>query len=175
MLCEKCKKKEATVFYEETINEKSRSYSLCADCAKALKQSGELTMGQGLGDFFSVSPFGTLADGLFGGFFGLPETPRTSKKHCPLCGASFEDFRRSGQAGCPSCYETFSVELKSTLHSIHGNAAHVGRAPAKCKKQTVEKSRLEELRDELARAIAEENFENAAKLRDEIRELQNQG
>ncbi len=174
MLCEKCKKKEATVFYEETINGKSRSYSLCGDCAEEMKQSGELNMGQSFGSFFGASPFGTLPDSFFGGLFGLPEGTRTSKKVCPLCHASFESFRRSGKAGCPSCYDTFSAELENTLRSIHGNVKHIGRAPAKFKKQQEEKSRLEELRADLKRAIAQENFESAAKLRDEIRGLENQ-
>lgn len=173
MICEKCKKKEATVFYEETINGKSRSYSLCSDCAKEMKQSGELNMGQNFGGLFGSSPFGAFSDNFFGGFFGLPEIPRTSRRVCPACHASFEDFRRSGKAGCPSCYETFSEELQSTLRSIHGNVTHVGRAPGKIKKKQNQKSRLEELRTELTRAIAEENFENAAKLRDEIRALEN--
>ena len=174
MICEKCKKKEATVFYEETINGNSRSYSLCSDCAKEMKQNGELNMGQNLDGLFGISPFGPLSDNFFGGFFGLPEVTRTSRRVCPACRASFEDFRRSGKAGCPSCYETFAAELQSTLRSIHGNLTHVGRAPAKFKKKQDQKSRLEELRAELSRAISEENFESAAKLRDEIRALEHQ-
>lgn len=180
MLCEKCKKKDASVFYEETINGKTRSYSLCGECAKAMKQNGEISLGEDLGgSLFGASHFGSLSDNLFGSLFGLPEVARTSRKLCPLCHSSFEDLRRSGKAGCPSCYRTFATELESTLRSIHGNVKHVGRAPTKIEKAAEEppkeKSRLEELREELARAIAEENFERAATLRDEIRTLESEG
>ncbi len=173
MLCEKCKKKEATIFYEETINGKSRSYSLCSDCAEAMKQSGELYLNQGLGDsLLGVSPFGSIADNFFGGLFGLPENVRTSKKVCPLCHASFDDFRRNGKAGCPACYETFSGELQSTIRSIHGNLKHIGRSPAKFKKRQENKTRLEDLKSELKNAITAENFEKAAELRDQIRAIE---
>ena len=176
MLCEKCKKKDATVFYEETINGKTRSYSLCGECAAAMKQTGEISLGEDFGgSLFGASPFGTLSDNLFGSLFGLPEVTRTSQKRCPLCHSSFEDLRRSGKAGCPSCYQTFSAELESTIRSIHGNVKHIGRVPAKVKAKTQEKSHLETLREELSSAIAEENFERAATLRDEIRTLETEG
>lgn len=176
MLCEKCKKKDATVFYEETINGKTRSYSLCGECATAMKQSGELSLGDDLGEnLFGASHFGTLSDNLFGSLFGLPEITRTTRKLCPLCHSSFEDLRRSGKAGCPSCYHTFAAELESTIRSIHGNVKHIGRSPAKVNEQKTEKSRLEELRESLAHAISEENFEYAATLRDEIRTLETEG
>ncbi len=173
MLCERCKKKDATVFYEETINGKTRSYSLCGECAKEMKQNGELSLDADLGgSLFGASPFTAFSDNFFGGFFGLPEAVRTSKKLCPLCHASFEDFSRSGKAGCPSCYETFAMELEATLRSIHGNTRHVGKAPAKYGKKQDGKSQLEQLRDKLAQAIKQEDFENAARFRDEIRKLE---
>ena len=173
MICEKCKKRDATVFYEQTVNGKSRSYSLCGECAKEMKQNGELMIDTDWnGGFFGASPFGALSDNFFSGFFGLPETVRTSKKLCPLCHASCENFRTSGKAGCPSCYETFAAELEATLRSIHGNTKHVGKAPAKHKKKQDGKNQLEALREQLAQAIKQEDFENAARLRDEIRKLE---
>ena len=176
MLCEKCKKKDATVFYEETINGKTRSYSLCGECAAAMKQTGEISLGEDFGgNLFGASPFGSLSDNLFGSLFGLPEVTRTSRKLCPLCHSSFEDLRRSGKAGCPSCYQTFAAELENTIRSIHGNVKHIGRAPSKVKAEPQEKSQLETLREELSVAISEENFERAATLRDEIRALETEG
>ena len=174
MLCERCKKKKASIFYEETINGSSRSYSLCGDCAKELEKSGEITMNHNLsGLFFDHAPFGGISDPLFGSLFGLPESPRTSKRVCPLCHSDFESLQKSGKVGCPVCYETFNAELRPSLRSIHGNLKHVGRSPARFKKQREQKTRLEELRASLEAAIAEENFETAAKLRDEIRALEN--
>lgn len=175
MLCEKCKKNNATVFYEETVNGKTRSYSLCSECAKSLEQSGEISLHQNLADgFFGIPSFGNMNDSLFSGLFGLPENARTSKKTCPLCHATFDDFRRNGKAGCPKCYTTFSSELLGTIRSIHGSVRHIGRAPAKFKKRGENRTRLSELKNELKRAIADENFETAATLRDQIRALESE-
>ena len=174
MLCEKCKKNNATVFYEETVNGKTRSYSLCTECAKALEQSGEIAFKQNIADdFFGIPSFGNIQGSLFGSLFGLPENARTSRKTCPLCHASFEDFRRYGKAGCPLCYTTFADELSGTVRSIHGSVKHVGRAPKRFQKQNEQKNRLTELKNELRSAIADENFEAAASLRDQIRALEN--
>ncbi len=176
MLCEKCKKKEATVFYEEAINGKTRSYSLCADCADAMEQSGEIDLHKGLGNsLFGSSSFGSITDDLFGGLFGIPENTRTSQKICPLCHASLENFKRSGKAGCPECYQTFADELRGTIRSIHGNIKHVGRAPKGTEKQGEGNTRLEKLKADLKTAIAEENFEKAAELRDSIRAIETEG
>ena len=175
MLCEKCKKNNATVFYEETVNGKSRSYSLCADCAKALEQSGEISLQQNLADgFFGMPSLGSINDSLFSSLFGLPENARTSKKTCPLCHATFDDFRRHGKAGCPNCYTTFADELYGTVRSIHGSVKHIGRVPAKFKKRGENMTRLTELKNDLKHAIADENFEAAATLRDQIRALESE-
>ncbi len=99
MRCERCHKKEASVFYKETINGKTHSLSVCADCAN--EQNGLL----------------------FGSLFGYTETEKT----CPLCHATFRSFSKDGKVGCPECYRTFSRELESTIRSIHGNVRHIGR------------------------------------------------
>lgn len=176
MLCEKCKKKEATVFYEETINGSSRSYSLCSDCADEMQESGELTLHKG---FFGTSSIGSLTDGLFGGLFTIPDTVRTSRKLCPLCHASLESLKRSGRVGCPRCYDTFADELRGSIRAIHGAVKHVGKSPKKREAaqapQAETNTHLDTLKVELKAAIAEENFEKAAALRDEIRAIEKEG
>ena len=181
MLYEKCKKQQATIFYEETINGKSRSYSLCADCAGELEKSGEISLQKGFGNtFFATTPFSSITDNLLGSFFSLPENVRTSRKLCPLCHASLESFRKSGKAGCPLCYETFADELRASIRAIHGSAKHIGRAPKGKESKATEQSkagdaRLEALKTELKNAIANENFEKAAELRDSIRAIESEG
>ncbi len=170
MLCEKCKKNQATVFYEENINGSKRSYSLCAECAAALEKEGELSMGH---DLFSLPSFGSFHDGLFGGLFG--QISPTQKKTCPTCGASFTDLRQNGKAGCPECYTVFADELRDTIRSIHGNVKHVGRAPLRMRKDREKKDKLTELRNQMKAAIEAENFELAASLRDEIRTMESNG
>lgn len=166
MLCERCKKNTATVFYEENINGESRSYSLCSECASELKKSGELS------GFFPFSSFGSMHDQLFGGLFGISEPTAKARKSCPMCAATFSDFQKNGKTGCPECYKTFGEELRSTIRSIHGNVKHIGRAPAKFRKSREKENELKELKKQLKEAIANENFESAANIRDKIRAME---
>ena len=168
MICERCKKNEATVFYEENLNGASRSYSLCAECAAELKKSGELS---GISPFFGIN---SLHDQLFGGLFGLSDTPAKTRKTCPLCESTFSDFKKNGKTGCPKCYEVFGEELRGTIRSIHGNVKHIGRSPAKFRKGREKENKLIDLKNQLKDAIASENFELAAELRDKVRALEAQ-
>lgn len=166
MLCERCKKNNATVFYEESINGENRSYSLCSACASEMKKSGELS------GLFPFSGFTSVQDQLFGGLFGISEPALKTRKVCPLCAATFSDFQKNGKTGCPECYKTFGEELKGTIRSIHGNVKHIGRSPTKFKKVREKENELKELKNQLKTAIANEDFETAATLRDKIRAIE---
>jgi protein arginine kinase activator len=92
---------------------------------------------------------------------------------CSFCSMSLGDFREAGRLGCASCYTTFDQSLRALLRRVHGNARHVGRqyeAPAPDLMREV--TALGELRDRLHRAIAQEEFEEAALLRDKIRGME---
>lgn len=169
MLCEICKKKEATVFYEETINGTKRSYSLCADCATELEKQGEISLGH---SGFALPGFGGFHDALFGGLFGISDGQSQRKKACPKCGATMNDLQANGKVGCPECYSVFDEVLNGTIRSIHGNVKHVGRAPARFRQNRKKADRLDVLKQQLKDAVANENFELAATLRDEIRTLE---
>lgn len=168
MKCERCKMNDATVFYREIINGTERSYALCEDCAKK----------ENIGTDFSMpSP-----DSLFLSLLGINPAksyrhPSVAEKRCDLCGISFRDFARSGKAGCPRCYQTFRDELASSLDELHGGRVHKGRHPkhgaaATPKAVDAPKSEADLLREEMQKAIAEENFEKAAQLRDQIKKLE---
>ncbi len=175
MLCEKCKKNNATFFFEENINGKKRSFALCNECADEMKKSGEIKTGESLFDSpFYTDPFASVKDSLFGTLFGAAQSPYalSSKKSCPSCGFTFEDFRRTGKAGCPDCYKAFSEELEGSIRQIHGSAVHEGRAPAASKKKHEKENMLKSLKKELKNAISNEEFEMAAELRDKIKELE---
>ena len=176
MICQRCKKNQATIFYEESINGKSRSYSLCPECASELEKHGELSINNGLynmGSGIFSFPAVHLHDELFGGLFGIPERTENQGKTCPTCHSSFNDLVQTGKVGCPECYKTFANELNGTVRSIHGNVKHVGRSPAGFEKKNEKSDHLAELKKQLKSAISTEDFELAAKLRDEIRGLEN--
>ncbi len=169
MKCDHCKNNEATFFYEESVNGKSRSLHLCAECAAKLKSDGKIFAQE---EGFGFPSFNQMQGSLLNGLFGLGTAPKESKKTCPGCGAAWSDLRRAGKAFCPTCYATFGEELSPTLRSLHGNVTHTGRAPADRREKRERADRLAALKQQLSHAIAEEKFEDAAKLRDEIRTLE---
>ncbi|MBQ3482985.1 MAG: UvrB/UvrC motif-containing protein [Clostridia bacterium] len=162
MKCEKCNQNEATVFYKESVNGKVRSLHLCAACA-AEQQSAH--------PFFSPS----YPDNLLGELFGLAahgKPHRDEARRCPDCGATWSDLLRDGKACCPKCYTAFADLLEPTVRQLHGNVTHAGRAPAARRAVREKESRLTELKRQLQEAVAAENYEQAAKLRDEIRGME---
>ena len=174
MLCEKCKKRTATVFYNENINGKTRAYSLCGECAAKLREKGDLQdITSMIGSF--ADPFSALHDDLFGGFFGMPAMKTlASEKKCPACGCSYADIADCGKVGCPTCYDTFGDELARTIQSIHGTTAHTGCVPSRHRAKQERAAQLNRLKKELQEAVQKEDYERAASLRDEIRNMQSE-
>ncbi len=164
MLCEKCKKKTATIFYEENINGSKRSYALCNDCASEMEKEG--VTDSVFSTVHQLFPFSAL-----GGLFGNTVLPAVGEV-CPTCHASLRDFQINGKVGCPECYTFFARELEDTVRSIHGNTRHVGRTPARLQGDPKKQNRLTQLRSQLKEAVVSEDYERAAALRDQIRELE---
>ncbi len=162
MKCEKCQKNEATVLYREIINGKETRLSLCPACAGKLEEESGLSVKS----LFSQS--------LFPEIFPLKRQAEEAKK-CPLCGSDVSHIRRTGKVGCPECYNAFEDYLAPTLRRLHGGAVHCGRIPAKLKKIATEKNELKRLEEELKKSIECEDYENAAVLRDKIREMKSGG
>jgi len=169
MKCEKCNVNEATFFYKETVNGKTRSLHLCADCAEKMRAAGELRME--MPDF--DTPFAAFPS-FFGDLFALPEktSKRAGAKTCPGCGATWQDIVNLGKARCPECYRAFADELDATVRSMHGNVTHTGRAPQKQRAAHEKENQLADLKKQLKEAIEQEKFEDAAALRDKIHALE---
>lgn len=161
MLCSRCHKNEANVYYSQVVNGQKQELHICSQCAKELN----LSAGTGL---FSVDNF---INGFLGKGFYNAITPQQTPTQtaCSSCGLSLDGFARTGRFGCPSCYEVFKPYLPEMLKKIHGSAAHTGKVPVRLQGKVRIRNRLEELKLELAKAIANEEFERAAVLRDEIR------
>lgn len=162
MKCTKCNKNEATVYYREVVNGKETKYALCPECAA----KAEKEMNESIFDSF-YQPFGTgLLGSLFSGKTGLAQ--KNDAKRCTLCGATFKELCDDGRTGCPECYRVFREELSPTVTRLHGSAAHTGRAPGKFKAKRENEKKVAALKKELKTAVAEERYEDAARLRDEI-------
>ena len=168
MLCSKCGKKEATVYYKQNINGKVTEGMYCADCAEELRRKHGAESGEALGSLFGG--FGEL--NLLGSLFGARPAERLAPaKTCPLCGATFRNIVQSGKAGCAKCYEVFRDELDETVVGIHGRREHTGRVPSGFISHMSLERRLGQLGEKLKEAIENQEFEEAARLRDEINSL----
>lgn len=157
MQCVRCNEKEATIHYTEIVEGKVKKLDLCSDCADAI----------GIGDG------GAIQDNLSGFFSGLIDSEKQEivTNKCPVCGLNYEDFKRSGRLGCSSCYESFGEGLKRLIYTVHKSNKHKGKVPASYKSVPVSKNQTTDLAQELEKAIAEERFEDAAVLRDKIKQL----
>jgi len=160
MLCDICNKKEATVHLTEIINDKITKLHLCEDCAK--EKGAEMEEHFGLSDLLAgLADLGATVE---------PEVMGTAK--CPSCGFTYQDFKKAGRLGCGDCYESFKKQLDPLLKRIHGSNRHVGKVPLTAGKTVKETKTLQELKMQLDRAIQAEEFEQAAKLRDKIKEME---
>lgn len=104
-----------------------------------------------------------------------PPAEREPSLQCPICGISFEEFRQLGRLGCPHDYEVFRDELRPLLENVHGSLRHVGKIPKRAPADTRRQTELIKLRQEIQQAIAVEDYERAARLRDQIDSLEKKG
>lgn len=160
------------MFYNENINGKTRSYSLCAECAAKLREAGELQdVTSMIGSF--ADPFSELHDQFFSGFFGMPTLHGIApEKKCPVCGSTYSDVAKNGKVGCPQCYETFEDELSHLIGSVHGTTTHTGCVPSRHRAKKERADKLRALKRDLEAAVKAEEYERAAALRDEIRSME---
>jgi len=174
-----CAKKEATFHYRSNENGHVTEKHLCRECAEKSgfisKESFDIFQPFGMLDNF----FDETGEGMLGGLLGsmMSASPVTSAKEasvCPDCGMRFSDFLHSGKLGCHSCYSTFGSLLEPTVKRIHGNVRHNGKYPDGRQEHIAKENKLKELKDKLAKAIEKQEYEDAAKYRDEIKELEQQ-
>ncbi len=160
MLCDVCKCNDATVFLTQIIEGKMQKVNLCDACSKE----------KGVQD-----PTGfALADLLLG--IGAAEEIEkgSSAQRCPVCGFTQLDFKKTGRLGCSTCYATFTEPLTALLKAMHKGTAHVGKVPQRAHRVGELSDRMRNLNESLQKAVAEENYETAASLRDQIKQLESE-
>ena len=193
MMCENCGKNEVNFRYTQIVNGVKKEMHLCDKCAKELGLEGlDFSMPINFSSFFS--DFFDDAEGLLSSF------ARANLLSCNKCGTTFEDFVNSGEFGCGNCYITFADRISPVLKNLHGSSKHIGRGyresideleynknkfeNSKKNKSSESKEKVDEkeekkkeiakLQKDLQKAIKEERYEDAAKIRDEIKVLENQ-
>lgn len=165
MICQSCQQSVATVHLTEIVQKSKRETHLCEECAR--------TKGVAYAAQFSVKDY---LSGL--GKEKAVATPKPAAdvfEPCPACGITFNEFRQTGRLGCARDYEHFRRGLEPLLEKIHGARQHTGRVPLRIGARLERDRQVQRYQQELAAAIAAENYEQAAELRDKIRELERAG
>ncbi len=174
MKCEKCGVNEATIHMKNIINGNVSEHHLCEECAK---KDDEIDFDGFEKDFSLETLMGDLMEDFNSAEIGNQKSNiKKNEKRCSVCGMSYPEFRKCGQLGCDHCYETFRPELDRIIKKINGSSKHLGKIPGKfasdSKKTEKGASDIESKRIELENAVKDENYERAAVLRDEIKELE---
>lgn len=162
MLCEECGKNEATVSITLKTGKGSSTRHLCRECVKKMESS--LSKGD--------------IQGFLSSILSVLHTTENKKESapspaCSCCGLTYAEFEHSGRLGCAQCYRDFAQQLRPLLQRVHGRAQHAGRKPAAFTPDPMAllDAQIMELKQKMDEAVAVENFEDAAKYRDELRAL----
>ena len=159
MVCDLCKKNDATVHLTQIVEGKVMKVDLCEPCSKA----------KGVHDAAAFS----LADLLVG--LGAAEEIKGDAVpglKCATCGLTQEDFKKTGRLGCAQCWETFEQGLGSLLKAMHKSDHHVGKVPSKAAHTVAITEQIKTLNTALQKAVSAENYEEAARIRDQVRALE---
>ena len=170
MLCDKCKKNQASVRVQQIVNGKKTEINICHECAYIDDQLNLDNLFQGLmGSLLAqgikdakLSPTGQQGSTL-------------DDAECKACGMTYREFREKGRLGCVTCYTTFRGYLAPIFNSIQTNSEHKGKIPLRSGAKLNTERKIDRLTSELKVFVEQEEYEKAAALRDEIRSLQKGG
>jgi len=151
--CQICNKNEATLHFKQVAEGSVKDLYVCEKCAAE----------NGLDPHSPLS----VTDFLFGLGMKSKDEEKTQDRTCPACGMRTRDFKKTSRLGCAQCYEVFSEPLAPLLSSVHKGTRHRGKVPARERVAV----RVAGLREKLNAAVATQDFEEAARLRDQIKGL----
>lgn len=161
MLCEECKVNEASYTISVMMGGEVTQRHLCGDCV------AKMNMNLASGNIRGL--LSTILSAITGG--EQAEQPPKEEVVCPRCHTTWSQFSQTGHLGCPGCYEAFRKQLQPMLLQVHGRVQHAGRRPLRTEGAQRVRSLQEELAWQMEQAVALEDFETAAALRDRIRAL----
>lgn len=159
-MCNVCGKNEASIHLTEIVNSQMVELHLCENCAH---EKGS--------DVKTPFSFSELLSGLTD-LSSLVGGQKPEELKCQGCGLTYEDFGRTGRLGCPECYHYFSKPLSVLIKRVQKGAQHVGKRPAKVGLDQRVHMDLRDLHERLQKSIQLEEFEEAARIRDQIKQLE---
>ncbi|MCA1032731.1 UvrB/UvrC motif-containing protein [Bacillus timonensis] len=171
MICSECKERPATLHFTKILNGEKTEIHICEHCAQ---EKGEM--------FMFPSSAGFSLSNLLAGLLNVEpmkgkstENPFSNKEvvQCERCKMTFQQFAKVGRFGCSNCYKTFSNQLNPVLKRLHsGNTTHSGKIPKRIGGNIHLRKQIKLLKQNLKELISEEEFEKAAKIRDQIRSIE---
>ena len=161
MTCNICGVNEATIHLTEIVNDQMVEIHLCEGCAQ---EKGT--------DFKTHFNFGDLLSGFSGTETASAQSGKRKSLHCVKCSLTYEEFGKTGRLGCPSCYESFSNLLLPLIKRVQRAVHHMGKKPSRLSEDDKAVYDLRMLQDRLKRSVESEAFEEAARLRDEIKKME---
>ena len=172
MLCDICKKNEATIHYKEIVGGQQKSLNICAECA----QKHEKETGLNFGAFNLAEMLCNLGKLAAGEPQEEKSAPPAKELACPHCGRTVKELKESGgRLGCADCYRSFAPILDGVFSRVQRGKVHVGKRPSRKRGAggaAATAAHLAALKKELAELVKVENYEKAAQVRDAIRELE---
>ena len=166
MMCDDCGIRTAKFHLVTIINGDRVERDLCPSCmAKHQKKLPGI-------DFSNLA--GILNSILEGGKDAAEQEKLEAEYEgytCDQCGMTYAEFQKGGMLGCANCYKAFKVPLTALLQRVHGNTQHAGRVPGGVHSGVSIRMNIDRLKQKLQRAVADEEYEQAARLRDAIRAL----
>jgi protein arginine kinase activator len=160
MKCQRCPQTATLHITEVLTEEQFEELHLCEQCAHKYLYEAQPAKQTGIKAAMSEK----VIEG--------EEPALLNQQECPHCGMTFVEFRNTGRLGCPYDYQEFRAELVPLLENIHGEARHCGKTPRRLPQTKKTQDELMQLRNRLKAAITREDYEEAARLRDRIKELE---
>lgn len=167
MKCERCSKPVTHHITDIDKNGDWQEHHLCHDHAQTFLDETSEDQQQKKKDVTELAKAFISQSGK-----GAASESAAEKRACPVCKMTFQEFRNTGRLGCPNDYVVFREELMPLLENIHDETRHCGKTPHRAPRDTQTLTSLIQLRNDLKRAVANEDYEMAARVRDQIKELE---
>lgn len=175
MLCQKCHKKTASIFISSIINGQETRIYLCDDCAKDYPlfdfDFQDLFSIKDVMDKLKIDENNSI-DKRKENLLEIENNSEDKNITCPNCYNTYDEYRETGKLGCSRCYEIFEKQLKCIFKNIYGYKEYIGKSPKKDGGQICISKEIRILKEDLNRAIEQEEYEKAADIRDKINELE---
>jgi len=190
MLCDNCKKNPSTVHLKGITNGMKAELHLCQECSVGMSGLINTQMPINLENILSSLGSADSPISLENIFKGImesvqstvpgphPSSPkfqqvlRNVPGPCVVCGLSYEQFKSTGKLGCEGCYQAFPKEIVALFKNVQNSSRHEGKYPKRSGAGIMQRREVDRLRSTLQQAVEEENYEEAARIRDQIRNLE---